>query len=640
MRPTWQDDLTLAEHDPWWGTTEKTPVKEQTERRSTVLSSPTNRGDYLGEVTSAEGVVQTLGSAQLRPVLAGVQTNLYMVFMDTVWRHQSPSGIGGLLHPESHFVDPKAGLLRRSAYRHLRRHWHHTNQQKLFDEVTNTASGDFGINLYGSVRQPHFLQASNAHHPSTIDRSLHHDGSGEPPGIQYPGGGWDLRAHAARVLTIDGDVLGDWARLFDGPGTPADQARLLRPVTRADLAALSVLADQLVRLADHEYWWTRGHEEDRAKADGTIRWETAVPDSWEDVVLQGPHFTIATPFAKQPNEGCKSNRDYSEWDLEVLPKRVIPRTNYQRACDPETYQSRLNHWSGHPSTSYWRFAWRRMTEPGLERSLQGALVPPGPAHVHTVHTIAIEQSGTVRLAGLWSSLPLDYLVKVSGKADIQDELIRRFPFPKSHPLDAALVLRTLRLNCLTADYAPLWEELWDPAWVDDAWTVDPATEPELAAVLGRVTLGDVTPTWSMATPLRRDAERRQALVELDAIAAIMLGLSAEQLCAMYRTQFAVLRKYEYRMAFDAEGRKLCAYHQSAGYRQSQLQAQAKAGDMPKDWSNLWKRYEAWADDPTLQADTDFWRGHYTPPFTRPDREAEMTRAYRAFEARLAKVREE
>ena len=90
-------------------------------------------------------------------------------------------------------------------------------------------------------------------------------------------------------------------------------------MTTADLEALSVLADQPVRLADHDYHWTRGLAQKRAKTGGTIRWETAVPESWDEVILQGPHFTIANPFAKQPNEGCKNNPDYSDWDLERSP---------------------------------------------------------------------------------------------------------------------------------------------------------------------------------------------------------------------------------------------------------------------------------------------------------------------------------
>ncbi len=111
-----------------------------------------------------------------------------------------------------------------------------------------------------------------------------------------------------------------------------------------------MLADQPVRLADHDYHWTAGWHEKGAKTDGIIRWETAVPASWDEVILQGPHFTVATPFAKQPNENCKHNQDYSDWDLEQLPERVIPRTNYQRACDRDEYDADLAHWDGQPST--------------------------------------------------------------------------------------------------------------------------------------------------------------------------------------------------------------------------------------------------------------------------------------------------
>ncbi|CAJ1581875.1 hypothetical protein [[Mycobacterium] wendilense] len=53
----------------------------------------------------------------------------------------------------------------------------------------------------------------------------------------------------------------------------------------------------------------------------------------------------------------------------------------------------------------------------------------------------------------------------------------------------------------------------------------------------RSPLGEVGSKWEWATPLRRAADRRQALVEVDAIVAIMLGITEEELLAIYRTQF-------------------------------------------------------------------------------------------------------
>jgi hypothetical protein len=616
VRLDWNDDLVLAESDPWWGLTDRAPVEAKRNRRASSLGRADPQNAYLRDLASAEGLVEMLGSAVLRPMLAGLRTNLYMVFMDTAWRNGADDGISGLIHPESHFVDPAGGTLRRATYGHLRRHWQHTNHLKLFEEVSDTAKGYFGIHIYGVSRRIEFIQAALIHHPSAIDGSLTHDGFGELPGIMLSTGGWDLRPHKSRIITVDEKVLTSWARLFDEQGTPQGEARLLRPITTADLEALLVLADQEARLGDKPYSWTHGWNETTAKADGTIRWNTDVPGNWGDVVLQGPHFSVATPFNKQPNEGCKHNQDYSEWDLEALSNRVIPRTNYQRACDQQSYESGLPIWVGHKATESWRLVWRRMAVSSTERSLQAALVPPGPSHVDAVHSLAASTDRkTVVAAGLWSSLPFDYLVKVSGKSDVRTELVNRFPMPKHSQFTAPLLLRTLRLNCLTADYAPLWEGLFDPAWQQAAWT-DPT--------LTRVNLGDVGPKWTMDTPLRRDQDRWQALVEIDALASLMLGLSADQLYAMYRTQFPVLRKYEHKMVFDTEGRKICGYHQSAGYRQSQLQDQAKSGGLPKEWANIWHLYEQYKLDCTSVD----WLSNYAPPFVLADRAALMSRAIR------------
>jgi hypothetical protein len=241
--------------------------------------------------------------------------------------------------------------------------------------------------------------------------------------------------------------------------------------------------------------------------------------------------------------------------------------------------------------------------------------------VNAVHAIGFDTAAeTVDFGALWSTLPYDYLVKVIAKSNIQDTAVTRSPFPNHRSLAAALRCRYLRLSCLVASYGPLWGALFDPAWLKDSWALPYATSP----------LEGVGHVWTMMTPLRRDVDRRQALVELDVLVALMLRLTAEQLRAMYRTQFPVLRKYEHSMAFDVEGRKICKYHQSAGCRQSQLQARARAGELPKEWKNIWSLYEQWEEDP----ESVDWQGRFHPPFYRPDREAEITMAYKEFKRRL------
>lgn len=260
--------------------------------------------------------------------------------------------------------------------------------------------------------------------------------------------------------------------------------------------------------------------------------------------------------------------------------------------------------------SYWRVTWRNMTASHLERGLYAALMLPGPTHVHTVHSIALTSNRkTATVAGLWASLPLDYLVKVSGTSKVNYEFVRQFPAPLSHPLTTPLLLRALRLNCLTRDYAPIWEELFDEAWLADRWT---AAESKATVALQTVSLA-----WDMSTPLRTDYDRRMALVEIDALVALMLGLTAEQLCAMYRSQFAVLRKYEWEMFFHPDGHKIGASTHNVGVRQT---------DEESAIVKAWKKAKLSPDAEDVSPPADW---------IKPDREAEMTRSYEEFASRLA-----
>ncbi|KJV03886.1 Eco57I restriction-modification methylase domain-containing protein [Rhodococcus sp. PML026] len=633
VRPVWKDDVTLAEHDPYFLLQEKISEKVFNVRRAGVLSSEVALQRYLRDLTSWAGTAAHLGSAAEHPLLAGVQTNLYTNFMERVWRSGGACGVSGLIHPESHFTDPKAGALRAQAYGRLRRHWQFSNHFELFEDIA--AVTYFGVSIYCGLRPIAFLNASNLVDPAMIDGSLNDPGSEEVPGLQYPWGGWDTRPHASRVTEIDDVTLKAWALLFDPAGTPASQARLLRPVTREHVEVLNVLAHQKTRLGDIGYRWSSSWHEKGAKQDGYLEWHTKFPSAWREVVYQGPHFTVGNPFAKQPNEFCRSKSDYTTWDLKELPESVIPRTNYQRACDREIYDAAIPQWSDRVATDYWRVAWRSMTQPGLERSLHAAIIPPGVTHVHTVHTCIVstcvkhfhtsknfstnaeDSRNSAVVAGLWASLPFDYLVKVSGMSHVHAELVDRFPAPVEHPAWPYLLLRTLRLNCLTRDYSPLWDGLYEGGFATDSWS------PAFDQRLSRMEVSEQV--WSMATPLRTEFERRAALVEIDALAALMLGLSADHLALMFRAQFPVLQKYEYEMYFDAQGRKIAKDHHAQGVKQQKddyklLQAHLDG----EDCGDLLDRYKPFAADGT----------HDEPYFYKPDREAEMRMAYAEFERRL------
>ncbi|MFF0451085.1 class I SAM-dependent DNA methyltransferase [Streptomyces sp. NPDC004609] len=611
VRPRWQEDLVLAELEPWFVLEERPGAAEWRVRRAEVLTAADdNKAYFLNELTTHEGSVAILGSPCVYPLLVGTQGDLYRAFMAQVWRHMTPCGSAGLIHPDTHFGGAREGALRAASYRHLRVHGHFVNSANwAFEDLGRTQ--EFGTHIYGSSRDPDFLHASELRAAEVLPASLVHNGHGEPPGIRY-GDTWDVRPHLERVVHVDTVLLTGWQTLTGSTG-PVAEAPLLYPLLRGEQAAIEALAAYTSILADYQPMITRGYDEAGAKKDGLIRWGNQAVHEQGDVILQGPHISVAHPFSKEPRTPCRNHRDWEPLAPTEMPQAYVPVTNYVRATDRATYLNAQNSWHGEPSTSYFRLAWRAMIPFNTYRSLLAALFPPGPAHVHTVHSMALKNNGLTALnAGFWAALPLDYLLRITSRSHLQVTEANQMPAadPK-HPLAPALLLRTLRLNSLTSHYAPLWAELFDlrwsgyEGWANPDW---PLLNP-LAA--------NLKPTWDYTTPLRTEHERRAALVELDALVSVWLGITADQLTAIFKSRYPQLYDYESATYFDANGRKIAADFNTYGH-----------GQTKQDYLDLLAHLEDPASTPPPAG--------YTAPFYKADREAEMRAAHAHFQARLDK----
>ena len=100
---------------------------------------------------------------------------------------------------------------------------------------------------------------------------------------------------------------------------------------------------------------------------------------------------------------------------------------------------------------------------------------------------------------------------------------------------------------MTSYYSDIWNELESDRLASVRWTKNDVR-------LNENTFLSLGKDWTKDSPLRTPFERRQAMVELDVLVAMGIGMSIELLTSVYNIQFPVLKSYEVDTWYDQKGR--------------------------------------------------------------------------------------
>lgn len=593
----WNEQGVLADANPMFAV-KKLTATQTTHERQTALENAHTHSMYFAEYEMLSGEQNFLNAVQNYPALKGQQTNLFKCFLPLSWEKTNESGIAAFVHPEGVYDDPKGGPLMVS-----------------FDTISN---------LYDA---------------KGIAECYQGEASAPIPGIKDANGDWNTTGHPDRIIHVTQRELEVFAKLFDG-NDKWQQARLPQLHVEQLLEVLIRFSKQNKVIGDMQLsiFNTRMWEETGSQKDGTISRYVHFPDSTVDAIISGPHIGVSNPLFKSSRSICKLNSDYDNIDLTNISSNYIQRVNYTPFCSIDDYFLRepKTYWD----TSYheeYRLVMRRMLNQGGERTLISALLPPGMGHIHTIFGLAVSDKNIISLlAATFSSIPFDFYVKSTGKSDILFDLASKLPLLNESIFALSMSERSLLLNCVTNHYANLWKTCFDTSFTHSTWS---KSDPRLSPT--RFT--SLTPEWTWDTPLRTDYERRQALVEIDVLTAMALGMTLQQLKTIYRIQFPVLQSYEADTWYDANGRITFTNNRSltgVGFTRPEWENAGavqpiKRGDAP--WDGIMKHAPAGyvfartITDDTMPGGPVQHTIEYAAPFDRCDREQDYETAWKFFE---------
>ena len=490
------------------------------------------------------------------PLLVGQQADLYKNVLTNCFDLLSEKGYLGMLHPESVYDDAKGQPLRKVMYRRLQCHFQYQNALNLFPIAHRRK---YSANIYTGLKDEiSFDSISNLFHPKTVDDCYMHNGQGICEGIKGKDGKWNLAGHKNRIVHYNAKYIKLLSDTFEDGRYP-DCAKLVSVHNNEMLGILDKISNYERKVSSVRNKITVCFDETGAPKEGLIkdvRSHTCYPSMENcEMIYNAPQFYVSNPVYQTPKEVSLKKGDFNIVDLEKISDEYIQRTKYlplvgnyrslstfnafvigQDEHGNDIYDSLLDHY---------KVGFRKMVNLSGERSLICAVLPRRTAHIHGVISISfLDRNYTVDMAALCSSIVMDFYWKTIATQNITESRLATFPFGIKKKFKSAMYSRTLMLNCLNKYYDDLWSGCWCESFRTDSWSLEDARLKPFS---------ELTPSWNHDTPLRNHFERRQALVEIDVLAAMSFGLSLEDLGFIYDIQFPVLRQNEDDTWYDQKG---------------------------------------------------------------------------------------
>lgn len=630
----WNEQGVLADANPMFAV-KKLTATQTTHERQTALENAHTHSMYFAEYEMLSGEQNFLNAVQNYPALKGQQTNLFKCFLPLSWEKTNESGIAAFVHPEGVYDDPKGGALREMLYPRLRYHFQFANERKLFPEVHHHTQ--FSLNVYGGPLMVSFDTISNLYDAKSIVECYQGEASAPIPGIKDANGDWNITGHPDRIIHVTQRELEVFAKLFDG-NDKWQQAKLPQLHVHQLIEALECFSNQSRTLSteiQHLYTAEMWHETNN-QIDGTIVRHIDFPENIQSMIYSGPHIGVANPLFKTSRRVCKLNSDFDPIDLTIIDDSYLQRCNYSIACSYDEYKLRtpITPWGKRYDEDY-RLCMRKMLNQGGERTYMVAIIPPKSEHIHGNFGICMDQ-GLASFAANSFSLPFDFYLKSTGKSNINFSAASGFPILSDWPRQEDTICRAMLLNCITKYYSDLWKQEYQVSFSAQSWS---KSDPRLSPA--RFT--SLTPEWTWDTPLRTDYERRQALVEIDVLTAMALGMTLQQLKTIYRIQFPVLQSYEADTWYDANGRITFTNNRSltgVGFTRPEWENAGAVQPIKRDdapWDGIMKHAPAGyvfartITDDTMPGGPVQRTIEYAAPFDRCDREQDYETAWKFFE---------